>query len=330
VGTKLGKEPDVMLAPNATPDLDKLRYPVLASVKLDGIRGIIKNGQMLTRKMESFKPMVLRRFQRVIDAAAESDIVLDFEVWSPELSFTQISSAVSSAMLCEKLKLYIFDLVNVTEWYRQKSIWDEDAYAYFTPFNARYVRYSAWSKNFDKSLVVPVKQHLCLCADDVRGLLDLALQENSEGLMLKSPVSFYLHGRSTEKQNIFYKLKKWVTQDAKIIGFKQKTSLTAKARETNTQRDVLGNLKRGHRKGDRVMVDEVGSVEIELIDDAVLPKGTRCFVGFTEDAYNLRKAITWDNRNSYIGKHVEIIFQEHGAKDKPRMGRIVRTRPDRD
>ncbi|MDR1270874.1 MAG: hypothetical protein LBK82_15270 [Planctomycetaceae bacterium] len=76
--------------------------------------------------------------------------------------------------------------------------------------------------------------------------------------------------------------------------------------------------------------NEVGSAEIELIDDAVLPKGTRCFVGFTEEAYSLRKSITWENRDSFIGNHVEIIFQEHGAKDKPRMGRIVRTRPDRD
>jgi hypothetical protein len=40
-----------MLAPNATPDLETLQYPVLVPMKLDGIRGIIKNGEMLTRKM---------------------------------------------------------------------------------------------------------------------------------------------------------------------------------------------------------------------------------------------------------------------------------------
>jgi DNA ligase-1 len=164
----------------------------------------------------------------------------------------------------------------------------------------------------------------------VNELLNRAIQENSEGLMLKSPTSFYLHGRSTEKQGIFWKLKKWVTQDAVIIGFKQKMTLTDNARENNTKRDVLGNLKRGHRKGDRVPVNEVGSVEVELINDVIFPKGTRCFVGFTEDSYSLRKAITWDNRDFYKGKHVEIIFQEHGAKDKPRMGRIVRERPDLD
>jgi DNA ligase-1 len=332
MGTKLGKEPDVMLAPNATPDLEKLHYPVLSSVKLDGIRGIIKNGEMLTRKMEPFKPMMIHRFQRIIDLASELEVVLDFEVWSPSLSFTQISSAVSSANLCSGLKLYIFDVVDVKEWYNSTSIWGEDSYKFFTSFNERYVRYRTICKLHDKEkeLIVPVKQHLCLSAGEVKELLDLALAEHSEGLMLKSPTSFYLHGRCTEKQGIFWKLKKWVTQDAKIVGFKQKTILTNDAKENNIVRDVLGNLKRGHRKGDRVMVDEVGSVEIELIDDVVFPKGTRCFVGFTEEAYSLRKAITWESRHSFVDKHVEIVFQEHGAKDKPRMGRIVRLRPDRD
>lgn len=63
MGTKFGKEPDVMLAPNAMPDLGVLQYPVLVSVKLDGIRGIIKHGQMLTRKMEPFKSMMVDRFR---------------------------------------------------------------------------------------------------------------------------------------------------------------------------------------------------------------------------------------------------------------------------
>jgi ATP-dependent DNA ligase len=115
MGTRFGKEPDVMLAPNATPNLEELSYPILASVKLDGIRGIIKNGEMLTRKMESFKPMMIRRFQKIIELALELGVVFDFEVWSPDLSFTQISSAVSSQTLCNRLKLYIFDVVKLTE-----------------------------------------------------------------------------------------------------------------------------------------------------------------------------------------------------------------------
>jgi len=40
--------------------------------------------------------------------------------------------------------------------------------------------------------------------------------------------------------------------------------------------------------------------------------------------------MTWDNRTKFLGKNVEVVYQGHGSKDKPRMGRIVRLRPDLD
>ena len=148
--------------------------------------------------------------------------------------------------------------------------------------------------------------------------------------MLKSPASYYIHSRVTAKQNLFWKLKFWNEVNAKIVGFKQGKTLTEEAREKNTKRNALGNLKRGHRKGDRTEVDKVGSVEVAVTDGQVFPKGTKCFVGFTEEAYQLRTEMTWENKEQFLGKHVDIVFQEHGSKNKPRMGRIVRLRPDLD
>ena len=194
------------------------------------------------------------------------------------------------------------------------------------------VHYNQWCKWHDpkEKLLIPVEQHTCLNPEQVAEQMKSVKESGGEGLMLKSPTSFYVHSRTTAVQNIFWKLKFWDECNAKIVGFKQGKTLTEEARENNTERSALGNLKRGHRKGDRVEVEKIGSVEVEVTDGQTFPKGTRCFVGFTEEAYDLRTAITWENKEQFIGKNVDIVYQGHGAKDKPRMGRIMRLRPDLD
>jgi len=324
--------PQPMLAPNDTPDLGELRYPIFASLKLDGVRFLIFDGKMLSRKMEPLHPATVKRFQPVIDWAAESDVCLDGEIWSPNLKFNQIQSALAHPAPGDGLKLYIFDILNVPEWYSSKSWKDADADDHLTQFSQRVVRYFAWCQCNDptEQFLVPVEQHRCLNAEQINEQLQVAKADGGEGLMLKSPTSYYVHSRTTARQNIFWKLKFWNEVNAKIVGFKQGKTLTEEARENNTQRNALGSLKRGHRKGDRAEVDKVGSVEVEIADGQMFPKGTRCFVGFTENVYHLRSDITWDNREKFLGKHVDIVFQEHGSKNKPRMGRIVRLRPDLD
>jgi ATP-dependent DNA ligase len=194
------------------------------------------------------------------------------------------------------------------------------------------VHYIHWCKGYDPKgeFLVPVEQHTCLNSEQVTEQMKPVKESGGEGLMLKNPTSYYVHSRTTATQNLFWKLKFWNECNAKIVGFKQGQTLTEEARENNTERSALGNLKRGHRKGDRVEVDKVGSVEVEVTDGQAFPKGTRCFVGFTEEAYDLRTAITWANKEKFLGKHVDIVYQEHGAKNKPRMGRIMRLRPDLD
>jgi len=321
-----------MLAPNDTPNLRSIRYPIFASLKFDGVRFLIFDGKMLSRRMEPLHPATVKRFQQVIDWAEESDVCLDGEVWSPDLKFNQIQTALARPSENDGLKLYIFDILKIPEWHSTKSWKDADADEHLTPFSQRVVHYTEWCKWHDpkEEFLVPVEQHTCLNPEQVTEQMKSVKESGGEGLMLKNPTSYYVHSRTTATQNLFWKLKFWNECNAKIVGFKQGQTLTEEARENNTERSALGNLKRGHRKGDRVEVDKVGSVEVEVTDGQAFSKGTRCFVGFTEEAYDLRTDITWENKEKFLGKHVDIVYQEHGAKNKPRMGRIMRLRPDLD
>jgi DNA ligase-1 len=225
--------------------------------------------------------------------------------------------------MCQRLWLYVFDILSLDEWYAAKP---------WTPFCDRVGPYTAWCKEYDrdKRFVKPVEQYECEDADAVLALRQEAKRNGLEGLMLKCPNSVYRHSRSTAKQNEFWKLKFWDTINGKIVDFKQKQQLTEEARENNTEKSLLGRTKRGHRQGDRETVDSIGSVEIEITDGQVFPKGTRFFAMWSKEAPEIRAAMNWDNRAEFVGRHVDVVYQGCGSKDKPRLPRIARMRPDLD
>jgi DNA ligase-1 len=214
-------------------------------------------------------------------------------------------------------------MLSIEEWYAAKP---------WTPFRDRVREYTDWREKWDadKQFLKSVVQYECKDADAVLSLQRDAQLNGGEGLMLKCPNSVYRHSRSTVKQNEFFKLKFWDTINGKIVDFKQKQRLTEEARENNTEKSALGRTKRGHRQDDREAVDDIGSVEIEITEGQVFPKGTRFFAMWSKEAPEIRAAMTWDNRAEFIGKHVEIEYQSHGSKDKPRLPRIVRWRRDLD
>ena len=70
---------------------------------------------MMSHRMELFHPATIKRFQQVIDWAAESDVCLDGEIWSPNLKFNQIQSALARPTPNDGLRLYIFDILKIPE-----------------------------------------------------------------------------------------------------------------------------------------------------------------------------------------------------------------------
>jgi DNA ligase-1 len=312
-----------MLAPNGDPNLDTLRYPVLASHKLDGVRFLMFDGKMYSRNMESLHPAVTKRFQPIIEAADKTGVCLDGEIWAHGLAFNKIVSAMADFEMCVDLRLHIFDILTVEERYAEKP---------WTPFRHRIEQYVDWCSRYDSEShdIVAVQQCDCNNAGQVLTLQQQAQKDGWEGLMLKCPNSVYAHRRVTAKKNEFWKLKFWDTINCVIVGFKQMRQLTDEAKSMNAERSALGRLKRGHRQDDRETVNRIGSVEVEVIDGQVFESGTRFYAGWSSDAPDVRAAMTWDNREQFLGKNAEVVYQGHGSKDKPRMGRIVRLRPDLD
>ena len=65
------------LAPNESVDLDNIKYPILASYKLDGIRCLFIKGEMLSRSLKPIVNKQLReKFKPLIEHSKEYDLIL--------------------------------------------------------------------------------------------------------------------------------------------------------------------------------------------------------------------------------------------------------------
>jgi ATP-dependent DNA ligase len=319
-------ERNVNLAPNDIPKLadvfakEGVKY--LVSEKFDGQRCLVRDGQAISRKMLPFHANFQERMKPFLDLTKGTEHIFDCEVFNPDATFQQITSSIAHKDGVP-LKLYVFD-------YLTKEEWEGDS---VTTYVHRVENYKKVLKKLDpkEKYAVAVKQQVCSSEEEATTAFGNICEEGGEGVMLRHVAQLYKHGRSTlketpEKGGGFYKLKATDTIDAIIVGFNQKQNLTDEAKETIKDKDAFGRSKRGHRKGDREEVEEIGSVIIEYDYHG---KKRQCNATWVKGA-KLRDEMTWKNREDYIGKWVEVVFMPVGMKDALRNPRLYRMRPDKD
>ena len=133
------------------------------------------------------------------------------------------------------------------------------------------------------------------------------LDRGYEGVMIRSVDGKYKQGRSTVKEGILLKLKRFVDSEAKIIGFVEQMK-----NENEIEQDATGKNKRGRKKDFLVPKNTLGALEVVDIHSGV---EFEIATGFSDE---LRKRI-WDNQPSYMGNLVKYKSQTQGALHKPRF-----------
>jgi len=291
---------------------------MLASEKYDGVRTIIMDGVAYSRMMIPLHDVFQKRFKPFLDKTIGTEHVFDCEIFNPDATFQQITSSIANEDGVP-LKLYAFDYLTKEEWFS----------ASVTEYLDRCINLGCVIGKLDPNweYIRIAQQKICDTRREIEEYFNEVLERGGEGLMLRSPSQLYKHGRSTAKQGDFLKLKDFQTLDGIIVGYNQKARLTEEAKEYITDKDAFGRSKRGHRKDDRELVDEIGSVIVKITQEPFLDEECGCM---WKKGSPVRTMITWNNKESFVGKHVEIEFQPCGSKDLPRIGRIIRLRPDLD
>lgn len=314
------KQKKLMLAPNTavTPsELCNVEYPMLASYKLDGFRAICAGGDLSSRRWRDYGLHVKKHFYDAITACRTGNFVLDGELYSTEHGFNELQSMLSKTVTGEKLppsvKFFVFDGMTVPEW--------NDGCLRTFDERLNFITHKVHTLGLTDKVQV-LDQVLLNDHSEAEKLFSKAIELGYEGLILKNPDGLYKHNRATANENSMFKMKAENTVDGVLIGYTTMKRMNEEfAADENREREATGELKRTYKQEHLQETDEIGSFEVRLAD------GTT-FRAMVEKGVDL--GLTKHNVESKLGRHVEVVYMDHGVKDKPRFPRIRRWREDLD
>jgi DNA ligase-1 len=264
-------------------DIAKLRFPLIATPKIDGIRCLVVNGVAVSRTM---KPIRNRFIQSLI--GKEEFNGLDGELVVGD-NFQDSTSGIMSADGEPDFRYMVFDR------------WDHQYVAYQTRVGMLdnvYVRESDHIQILEPYLI---ESH-----DDLTEYYDLCLTQGHEGVMVRDPMGGYKYGRSTFKEGWLIKLKPFVDDEAVVVGFTEQMH-NANAAEL----DAFGRTKRSSHKANQVGKNTLGTLIVEHKTFGRFELGT----GFNDAL----RAKVWGAPEKYLGELAKFRYQAIGIKDKPRI-----------
>ena len=308
-----------ILAPNQEANLDKIKYPILASYKLDGIRCLFYKGQILSRSLKPIQNKQLKeKFEPLRKYSENNNCILDGEIYSPTLTFQEITSFVMTQDFEDKktVKKYgeVLTIPDHLKFYCFDSVREEK---YEEEFYVRCLKTQLITDNFPL-LSVFVKQIDLYNKKEVKDYFRKALKDSFEGLILRDPNGRYKFGRGTLNEGLIYKVKPFRAFDAKITGVVQATKVVPNAEKTINE---LGRSVTSKKKDDRVLIEKASAFNV-LYEG----KELKVTLAMTDE----EKEVVWKNRGEFIGRTIEYKGLCIGMKDVPRHPVMLRFRKDKD
>lgn len=309
-----------ILAPNEEANLDNIEYPIMASFKLDGIRCIFKEGQILSRSLKPIQNKQLReKFEPLRKYSEDHQCILDGEIYSPELSFQEITSFVMTQDFEDKKSVKKFGKVMTIPEHLKFYCFDylDEGMLLDIYFDARFELVNSKLKDY-QDILVPVHHDLFQCKEEIESYFESALGKGCEGLILRDPKAKYKFGRGTLKEGIIFKVKPYTTFDAKITGVVQSTVVDPTAEKKINE---LGRSVTSKKKDDRILIEKASAFWVEYEG-----KELKVVLAMTDE----EKEAVWANREQLTGRYIEYKGMMIGSKDVPRHPVFVRYREDKD
>ncbi len=288
-----------LLAPSESPQtypdfFKKLQYPLLCSPKYDGIRGIVKDGVVFSRKglaIPSAQVQYMFSSMEDFDGELIEGTPTDFNVCNRTTSYVMSEDKPGD------LSFNVFDYTH-PDWLKK-------------PFYQRLEELERIVNSYYPfDCVNLVKHHNVDNEDELLEFEEDCLRQGFEGIIMRDPLATYKNGRGTYLQGIIYKLKRFEDAEGVVIGFEEQ--------ETNTNEkeiDPLGYSKRSSRKEGQVFAGTLGKFVIDY-------NGTILKVSPGNFTHAERKFI-WESRDHFNNSILKFRFFGHGMKDLPRSPRAI-------
>lgn len=284
-------------------DPDKQRFPALASVKIDGIRCLIKDGQALSRKLKLIPNKFVQAWVYDNPELEGMDGELMIGDMTSQEAFRRTTSGIMSQDGEPDFTFWAFDMWNKRE----------------ASFVQRLGILSRRARHIDDRLML-VNQQIVHDNGEVAKYLASCEMEGHEGIMLRDPDSLYKFGRATPNTQELVKVKSFEDAEAVVVGYEEEMHNANEATVSE-----LGKTKRSSHKANLHGKGTLGALVCRT-----MKVGSKDFIefsigsGFSQDE---RKRY-WVDRHQLHGRIVKYRYFAGGIKDRPRFPVFMGFRKD--
>lgn len=276
-------------------DLATLKYPLVVSPKLDGIRCLIINGIAYSRNMKPIRNEHIQEWARRSGFDGfDGELVVGSPTAPDCMNVTQ--SGVMSLSGEPEFTYWVFDD------YRRgpHGFWEDYQHQLSV----------VGDEDSDEFPNIQVVHHsIVYNVEELLAYEEEALALGYEGIMLRSPNGPYKNGRSTLREGYLMKLKRFMDGEGVVIRLEE-----AMENQNEMIRDELGRAKRSSHKENKAGKGMIGTIVIQ--DDKW--GEMRLSPGIMTHAERMH----WWSAGGLVGKRVHWRAFGYGVKDKPRFPRF--------
>jgi DNA ligase-1 len=267
-------------------DLEKYVIPpggVFVSPKIDGVRGLIMNGTVLS---STLKPMPNHYLQVLFRGreyeGLDGELVVDEPNAKHVLHHTK-SHVMSSLKAGYRVRLFAFDTTTNPGW----------------PYHRR------MPQNTQRPHVEIIPQHHVYTMKELLDIEQAYLDAGYEGVMLRDPQGPYKFGRSTMREGYLLKLKRFADAEFEIVGFEERMH---NGNEATT--NELGRTKRSSAKAGKTGRGDLGAL---ILKNTFGPGTFNVGTGFSDK----QRAEFWEKRHELLGQFAKVKYFTKGMIDTP-------------
>jgi DNA ligase-1 len=280
-----------MLASHCT-DTSKLRFPVLVSKKLDGIRATVQGGRLLSRSLKPIANTYVQTRFSGLPEGLDGELIVG-EPCAPDAYRKTTSIVMSDDKPAGDVQFWIFDSFMVD-----------------TPFTTRNeIVKAAVARGFVG--VRLVQQTLIQNTDELDAYEADALADGHEGVMVRSLDGPYKTGRSSEREAYLLKLKRFADTEAVVTG-----TYELEHNDNPEFRNELGRTARSSAKAGKVGLDTLGGFYVTGKGGTY--DGVEFKVGNGQGMTQVLRKELWDARESLVGRVIKVKYFPTGGDIRPR------------
>lgn len=271
-------------------DVERLSYTagILASPKLDGIRALVIDGQLVSR---TFKPIPNHHIRNLLSLHG-------LEGFDGELTVGNTFQSSSSGVMSRD------GTPDFTYW-----VFDHVADDLSEPFYKRLARAKEKAEAYGRINVRFVHHTLVNGPDALNEYEAEAVSNGYEGVMVRKAGSPYKCGRSSAKEGYLGKIKRFEDGEAEIIGFYE-----MEHNQNVEEKDAFGRTKRSTKAEGMVPAGVLGGFDARDLKDG---KTFKVSTGLSAE----QRASYWKPsvREALLGAIIKYKHQPAGRLDKPRL-----------